>query len=245
MEGKRIITLDSDDEAEPVKKPKVCQTPTTTTTTTSGSSPSVPLRPDGLPQWCDVIDTTNKPMKYVKRMLGETKKLFSADGVRTQNTEGVVITLHGDTRGHDLSTWDVLFSTDGINKDSQLARDLRQHNLKGVLLEMKIPDQFPMKPPFVRVRHPKLTGGYVFEHGAICFEPLTPMGWPIAMTLMALMMAIKGIFDYNAVSVEKIGDVEKQTVPGYTLEGAQKDYNIVVAAHQGGKTWSDLSKMKS
>ena len=31
-----------------------------------------------------------------------------------------------------------------------------------------------MGPPFVRVVYPKLRGGYVFEHGAICFEALTP-----------------------------------------------------------------------
>ena len=31
-----------------------------------------------------------------------------------------------------------------------------------------------MSPPFVRVVYPKLRGGYIFEHGAICFEALTP-----------------------------------------------------------------------
>eukprot|EP00397_Hematodinium_sp_SG-2012_P032473 GEMP01034578.1.p1 GENE.GEMP01034578.1~~GEMP01034578.1.p1 ORF type:complete len:254 (+),score=50.92 GEMP01034578.1:25-786(+) len=250
-----IISLDSDDENETkISSPKRIKISSITIptsdlgpniTSVASSSQSVALRPDGLPKWLDGIDTTNKPIKYIKRMMGETKKLFSPDGMKTQQMEGFVFSLLGNARGHDLSKWEVLLCTEGINKDSQLAKDLIRHKLKGVLLEMTIPDQFPMKPPFVRVRHPKLIGGYVFEHGAICFEPLTPKGWPIAMTLLSLSVAIKGIFDYNPVSIDKVGDVENQTIPGYTEEGALRDYNVVVAAHQGGKTWHDLSHMKS
>lgn len=34
-------------------------------------------------------------------------------------------------------------------------------------------DTFPFDPPFVRVVHPILTGGYVLGGGAICMELLT------------------------------------------------------------------------
>merc|ERR550534_3490321 len=158
-------------------------------------------------------------MKYIKRMQGETKKLFSEEGLKTQEEEGVLLSLRGNRQGSDLSKWSILLRTDEINRESQLSRDLLKHNLPGVLLEMTIPDGFPMNPPFVRVRHPRLAGGYVFSHGAICFEPLTPKGWPVAMTLSSLVIAIKGIFDYNPVSVTCVGNKARQTVAGYTAEG--------------------------
>ena len=38
---------------------------------------------------------------------------------------------------------------------------------------MIVPEEYPLKPPFVRVVWPELQGGYVFGGGAICFEVIT------------------------------------------------------------------------
>jgi len=228
---------------------KATTTCTVANSTSSSSSLDPSLRADGYPIWMDLIDTTGKPARYSKRMMGETKKLFSEEGRKSQQEDGIIFSTSPnplyETQMFDMAKWEVVLRTDKVNKDSKLAESLKQHNLEGIYFEMQIPNEYPMLPPFVRIKHPKLSGGYVFEHGAICFEPLTPKGWPIAMTLSSLMIAIKGIFDYNPVFVSSVGDVKNKTIPGYTEEGARRDYKTVLMAHEGGKSWNALNSMSS
>jgi len=147
---------------------------------------------------------------------------------------------------YDLSRWDVLLKTEFINPESKLARDLTRHKVPGIVLEMSIPPMYPMEPPFVRVKHPRLEGGYIFPHGAICFEPLTPRGWSGTMTLMALAISIKAIFDYKQnIRVMSVGDVKAQKVEKYSKEGAMKDFKKILSVHNEGDTWSRKKKMKS
>ena len=138
----------------------------------------------------------------------------------------------------DLSQLEVLLTTRGINPDSELYKDLVKHNLPGVRVEINMPEEFPMAPPFVRVVHPKLEGGFVFPHGAICFEPLTPKGWVCAMGMPNLATAIKGILDYHPVKLcptwkktlsqdGKMGGVQKSVGGG--AAGADDDASVSVS----------------
>ncbi|CAJ1333907.1 unnamed protein product [Effrenium voratum] len=124
-----------------------------------------------------------------------------------------------------------------LNQDGKLAADLKKHKLDASIdLEIILPDGFPMEPPFARVLYPQLRGGYVFERGGICFEPLTPKGWVPSMTLPALAIAIKGILDYGEVRVAGVGNKATRTVPHYTEEGARKDHTAISASHRGGES---------
>ena len=51
-------------------------------------------------------------------------------------------------------------------------------------------DTFPFDPPFVRMVHPVLHGGYVLEGGALCMELMTPQGWSSAYTIEAVIMQL-------------------------------------------------------
>lgn len=203
---------------------------------------------DGFPTWFAHICTDGKEMRFAKRMMGEVRNLFSEKGRAEQERDGIIFVpgqfIDPDTP-FKLDLWHVWLKTEGINEDSRLFKDLKHHNLDGVVLEIQVPGEFPLKPPFVRVKYPKLSGGYIFEHGAICFEPLTPKGWPVAMQMSALMISIKGILDYNPVGVSSPGNRQTLTVDGYTMEGAQRDYQAVVRAHDGGSKWIDLKNVRS
>ena len=48
----------------------------------------------------------------------------------------------------------------------------------------------PFDPPFVRMVHPVLHGGYVLEGGALCMELMTPQGWSSAYTIEAVIMQL-------------------------------------------------------
>ena len=51
-------------------------------------------------------------------------------------------------------------------------------------------DTFPFDPPFVRMVHPVLHGGYVLDGGALCMELMTPQGWSSAYTMEAVIMQL-------------------------------------------------------
>jgi ubiquitin-conjugating enzyme E2 Q len=182
------------------------------------------------------FDTTGKPPRWVKRMTGEWKKVFTGQGEAVDN---VKFELVGNPP--NLGLWKFKLSFDPSTK---IGKELSK---KGALqstvdLEVEVPEEYPMGPPFVRVLYPKLQGGYVFEHGAICFEALTPKGWPAAMTLPALAQSLKALFDSGESYVAGWGNAEKKVVPEYTREGAKKDFGVILRAHNNGTSWSNMKQ---
>ena len=160
-----------------------------------------------------------KPIKFVKRTMGEARRLLSQEGLAEAEKSGYKFCLQDQ---ENLAKWHVQLTD--LNPEGKLLADLKKHNLEPQIdLELILPDGFPMEPPFARVLYPQLRGGYVFERGGICFEPLTQKGWVPSMTLPALAIAIKGIFDYGEVRVAGVGDKATRTVKHYTEEGARKD----------------------
>ena len=65
-----------------------------------------------------------------------------------------------------------------VDPDSPLAQDLKKlkerEGKDHILLSFTFKDTFPFDPPFVRVIHPVLHGGYVLDGGALCMELMTP-----------------------------------------------------------------------
>ena len=65
-----------------------------------------------------------------------------------------------------------------VDGDSPLAGDLAQlkerEGKDHILLSFMFKDTFPFDPPFVRMVHPVLSGGYVLDGGALCMELMTP-----------------------------------------------------------------------
>ena len=102
-----------------------------------------------------------------------------------------------------------------VDPDSPLAEDLKKlkdregkdhillsfifkvrSNLPPVYLNItpsalsSVQDTFPFDPPFVRMVHPVLHGGYVLDGGALCMELMTPQGWSSAYTMEAVIMQL-------------------------------------------------------
>ena len=99
-----------------------------------------------------------------------------------------------------------------VDTDSPLAADLvtlkEREGKDHILLSFMFKDTFPFDPPFVRMVHPVLSGGYVLDGGALCMELMTPQvksplvgndliwsdlscqGWSSAYTIEAVIMQI-------------------------------------------------------
>jgi ubiquitin-conjugating enzyme E2 Q len=111
--------------------------------------------------------------KSLKRLHHEIMKLSNEAGKAEQDSMGVHVTPAGD--GDNLYKWDIRISK--WDDSTSLGRSCKKNGVDEVLLSMIVPEEYPLKPPFVRVVWPELQGGYVFGGGAICFELLTDAGW--------------------------------------------------------------------
>ena len=124
-------------------------------------------------------------------------------------------------------------SASSDSTDGDVAKNPRY--VKGVVFEMNICNDFPMKPPQIRIVHPQLQGGYTWGSGAICFEALTVSGWISSMSLPSLANALVAFLNdkENPVRLVSVGE-DGKTIKGYTREAALKEGRSISEAHQGG-----------
>ncbi|CAD7938232.1 unnamed protein product [Amoebophrya sp. A25] len=203
----------------------------------AGGASTVLKKPQELPWW-DNVNLDGKPQQYCTRMIGECKRIFCVPQTDMRWEKPVL---------WDLSRFEVVYETKGMDKDSKLRKDCEEQNLEGIRFEVNIPEKFPMVPPMVRVLHPKIQGGFVFRSGAICFELLTPKGWVTTMGLPSVAVALIGLFadPTHPARVEKVGK-DLRTIPDYTREAAEKEVQHIIKAHDGGSSWGQKIKdMKS
>ena len=102
------------------------------------------------------------------RLMKELREVY-----RSESFKRGVFTV--DLVNDSLYEWNVKLLV--VDPDSQLHNDLQVLKEKEgkdfILLNVLFKEQFPFEPPFVRVVHPSITGGYVLGGGAICMELLT------------------------------------------------------------------------
>ena len=78
-----------------------------------------------------------------------------------------------------------------------LAQDLKNNNMKSVVLELRFPPAYPMAPPFVRVIRPRFLewmnggGGHVTAGGAMCMELLTNSGWLPTASIESVLLQVR------------------------------------------------------
>ena len=84
-----------------------------------------------------------------------------------------------------------------VDTDSPLAADLvtlkEREGKDHILLSFMFKDTFPFDPPFVRMVHPVLSGGYVLDGGALCMELMTPQvkSWLLRNKRSELMRSVR------------------------------------------------------
>ena len=104
------------------------------------------------------------------------------------------LTVHGIRCQFDddnLKNWTVFLSK--FDPESRLAKDLIKLKLNEIEISLEFPDEFPLKPPFVRIVRPRFEykTGHITLGGSICMELLTNQGWNPTYSLENLIIHIK------------------------------------------------------
>nr|CAG4637117.1 EOG090X0867 [Ceriodaphnia reticulata] len=167
------------------------------------------------------------------RLMKELRDIYRSDSSK----KGVYsVELVNDS----LYEWNVrLLSVDPdspLHSDLQLLKDKdgRDHILLNLLFKASSSslflintESFPFEPPFVRVVHPVIQGGYVLVGGAICMELLTRQGWSSAYTMEALILQIA------ATLVKGKARIQFSATKGqYSLARAQQSFKSLVQIHE-------------
>ncbi|KAL3318454.1 Ubiquitin-conjugating enzyme E2 Q2 [Cichlidogyrus casuarinus] len=189
------------------------------------------------------------------RIMKELRSIYQSDTYRS----GIYSV---DLVNDSLYDWDVkIFKFD---PDSKLAHDLKNLHPSSVLpkgisgpnhvaLQILFKTNFPFQPPFVRVKYPKIHGGYVLDGGAICMELLTNQGWSSAYNIESMIVQICATLVKGTASLvsktpkltskagvlevhEFEGDINRPSTSkesdGYSLQKAQRTYRSIVRLHQ-------------
>lgn len=104
------------------------------------------------------------------------------------------------------------------------------------LIANYLQETYPFEPPFVRVVHPIISGGYVLVGGAICMELLTKQGWSSAYTVEAVIMQISATLVKGKARIQFQGSGGAGKVCGgqgqYSLARAQQSFKSLVQIHE-------------
>ena len=128
-----------------------------------------------------------------------------------------------------LTDWNIkVFKFDS---ESRIAQDMTRMGIPHVVLNAAFPDDYPLRPPFLRVVCPRIENGYVLRGGAICMELLTPKGWSAAYTIEAIVMQFVSTVVKGKGKISVFGKSKE-----YKKEDAEKTFRDVVMLHEA-KGW--------
>jgi len=119
-----------------------------------------------------------------------------------------------------------------VDSDSPLANDLQllkeKEGKDHILLNILFKETYPFEPPFIRIVHPTISGGYVLGGGAICMELLTKQGWSSAYTVEAIILQISATLVKGKARIQFNGNKQGQ----YSLARAQQSFKSLVQIHE-------------
>eukprot|EP00698_Gefionella_okellyi_P003668 TRINITY_DN13433_c0_g1_i1.p1 TRINITY_DN13433_c0_g1~~TRINITY_DN13433_c0_g1_i1.p1 ORF type:complete len:362 (+),score=65.73 TRINITY_DN13433_c0_g1_i1:81-1166(+) len=164
--------------------------------------------------------TQGGSVQATDRLMKEFRALMKKDTAK----DGFLAGLIED----NLYDWEVRVF--GFDQKEPLARDLeeykRRFGLDYLQLQFKFPQDYPHKPPFVRVVRPGIQGGYVLDGGALCMELLTPMGWSSAYSIDAVIPQLM------ATLVEGKARIIMQPHVNYDERAARATFDYIVETHK-------------
>lgn len=156
------------------------------------------------------------------RLMKELKDIYRSDSYKSGTYD---VELVNDS----LYDWNIRLKR--VDPDSALHGDLISYKEKEgrdfILLNFTYKDTFPFDPPFVRVIHPVISGGYVLGGGAICMELLTKQGWSSAYSLESVILQIAATLVKGKARIQ-FGASKAQ----YSLARAQQSFKSLVQIHE-------------
>ncbi|EDW30749.1 GL13385 [Drosophila persimilis] len=160
------------------------------------------------------------------RLMKELRDIYRSDAFKKNM---YLIELVNDS----IYEWNIRLKS--VDPDSPLHSDLlmlkEKEGKDSILLNILFKETYPFEPPFVRVVHPIISGGYVLIGGAICMELLTKQGWSSAYTVEAVIMQIAATLVKGKARIQ-FGATKALTQGQYSLARAQQSFKSLVQIHE-------------
>ncbi|XP_026463437.1 ubiquitin-conjugating enzyme E2 Q2 isoform X1 [Ctenocephalides felis] len=160
------------------------------------------------------------------RLMKELRDIYRSDSFKSNMYS---IELVNDS----IYEWNIRLMS--VDPDSPLHNDLlllkEKEGKDSILLNIIFKETYPFDPPFVRVVHPIISGGYVLVGGAICMELLTKQGWSSAYTVEAVIMQIAATLVKGKARIQ-FGPARVVNQGQYSLARAQQSFKSLVQIHE-------------
>lgn len=224
-------------------------TASSSTTTSSSKNPTVSTTSSATVKTEKKKSTWKEPSRAAVDMSLRAEK--ESTGGRRRLACDLYKILKGDTEEQGFSIepydsdcmerWKIkLFKFD---QDSYLHKDLMALGLDHVELEMKFPDQYPFKPPFLRIVQPrfKKQTGFVVN-GAICSELLTEEGWSPINDIESVIVSIRSLLVVGNGRLEAAVGLSKRDEKSAEKKRNQDDEDNGGDERSNGKRKSSISQ---
>ncbi|KAL5277674.1 UBE2Q1 family protein [Megaselia abdita] len=160
------------------------------------------------------------------RLMKELRDIYRSDSFKN-NMYSI------DLVDESIYEWNIRLKS--VDPDSPLHGDLlllkEREGKDSILLNIIFKETYPFEPPFVRVVHPIISGGYVLIGGAICMELLTKQGWSSAYTVEAVIMQIAATLVKGKARIQ-FGATKALSQSQYSLARAQQSFKSLVQIHE-------------
>jgi len=197
----------------------------------------------------DTFDVKVKPTKTAEQT--EFDRLFDIEKTKFEKTKGNKAAIErimldyqrlfssklelgwkATPRPGDLFVWDVVLT--GFEKGTPLAQDMKEYKNKtgreGVDMLMTFPQDYPFKPPFIRVVRPRFMPrtGHVTIGGSICTQLLVDEGWSSVNDIESILTTIHS----QITDKESGGRIDFSNMSDFTAEEAQSAFQRVAEYHR-------------
>lgn len=173
------------------------------------------------------ITTMNK--KGARRIMKEIKELIHNSGVKDNDYNLEYEFIADDDK---LNVFNIKMATSNFKDCSKLYHDLVKKGIEYIDFEIRLPQEYPFKPPFIRIIYPrfKYMTGHITLGGSVCMEILTNQNWIVSLMIPKVMLMII----QNMISGGAELDPKAYNKP-YSYEEAISAYKRMLVSHREWK----------
>ena len=157
------------------------------------------------------IHVNKRQMKKINNNLSSSRIMKELED------SGGNLTLVDDS---DIYKWKAIIPRENFAHDSKIRSELKKYSIPHVEFEIRISEEYPFEPPFIRIVSPSFIIGIgsMLEGGGICLASLS-LDWSPALGVKKLLLQITS----EMVDAE-INALEKNTPSDYTYKNAHASY---------------------
>jgi ubiquitin-protein ligase len=200
-----IVTLEIKEQAQ---EPEQAPAPAPTNAVPAASDQRSAEKIEPLPP--KAFTRISRELKLLQQRTSENE----ADGLRVSPS------------GEELRLWHIHLLKSGIDAESALGQEMARFQVDEIRIEFFISEEYPHKPPSVRVLYPTFSSGsfWVHNNGAMCLEILGA-GWSAANNLDALARHIQGMMVASTGTIASANEVRAKR------EDAQRVATMIQRSH--------------